>query len=402
MGLLVVGYVAWVAVSFLNFQSRIYVPLPATPTVPAVVVAEPTRTPGGSIAYVPPTPTPDPLRTLPKGRFNVLVMGTDKRANDTEHWPRSDTLLLANVDTVSNTVRLMSIPRDLVVDVPGYGKNKVNAAYFLGEYYQVEGGGQALVVQTVSKFFSVPIDYYVSVNFEGFKALVDTVGGVYVDVPYAIDDYSYPSDDEGDPFGKLHVHFDEGRQYMDGKRALRYARTRHADNDFARSRRQLQIIMAMRQKATSLDLIPALPSLLDQLGGMVETNIPPDQQLGFIQLGYNMGPGSILTASIDSKLVSVYWLPDGGEGLQLNWKAAQPMLDNFFGYAAASSMQQGGGRAKATASPTPKKGTVAQSRSALTPGVTPAPPLTPTRKVAVTPLPTRKVVATPTPIRRRR
>ena len=105
------------------------------------------------------------MKNLPKGRFNILVLGTDKPESDPDHYARSDTLLLASVDTISRTVGVMSIPRDLVMDVPGYGKNKVNAAYLFGEYYQLEGGGQALAVQTISQFFNTPkrsrrLDYF--------------------------------------------------------------------------------------------------------------------------------------------------------------------------------------------------------------------------------------------------
>jgi len=328
-----VGYGAFLVI---RFQNRIYVPLPptatarvavASPTAQSVAIATDAARPENTIE-----PTPDVMKSLPNGRFNILVLGTDKRENDPDHYARSDTLLLANVDTISRTVGVMSIPRDLVMDVPGYGKNKVNAAYLFGEYYQLEGGGQALAVQTISQFFNTPIDYYVAINFDGFRKVVDTVGGIDVDVPYSLDDYNYPSDDEGDPFGEIHVHFDEGRQHMDGKTALRYARTRHADNDFARSRRQLQIILAVRQKAMSLNLIPVLPNLIDDLGGMVQPNIPFDQQIGLAQLGYNIDASNIYTASIDGTMIQPETLPDGSEGLKLDMKVARPMLDQFFGW----------------------------------------------------------------------
>jgi LCP family protein required for cell wall assembly len=241
-----------------------------------------------------------------------------------------------NVDTISRTVHLMTIPRDLIVTIPDYGKNKVNAAYLFGEYYREPGGGQALAMRTLSKFFNVPIDYYVTVNFEGFRTIVDTVGGIDIYVPYEMYDSDYPSDDEGDPFGTIELHFDQGWQHMDGKTALRYARTRHADNDYARSRRQLDIALAVREKALSLDLLPSAPAILDQLGGMIETNIHWDQQLGLAQLGLGLSVSSIITSSIDAAFVSGAVLPDGSEGLQLDWDAAQPMLDEFFGFDSAT------------------------------------------------------------------
>jgi LCP family protein required for cell wall assembly len=316
-----------------KLQGVIYVALPPTPTAMAAVIpTQPTALPGQPTPTLLPSPTVDYLRDLPAGRFNILLLGTDKRPNDPDHTPRSDTMLLANVDTISHTVRIMSIPRDLIVTIPGYGRNKINAAYVFGEYYHEPGGGPALALQTVSKLFDVPIDYYVTLNFDGFRAIVDAVGGVAIDVPYSIDDDAYPDDEDGDPNGTIAVHFDAGWQKMDGKTALRYARTRHADNDFARSKRQLQVMMAVRQKAMSLDLLPSIPSIIDKLGGLVQTNIPLDQQLGLAQLGFNMQASDIITSSIDGTMITADYLPDGSEGLKLDDQVVQPVLDQFFGW----------------------------------------------------------------------
>ncbi|MFL5735649.1 MAG: LCP family protein [Chloroflexia bacterium] len=330
VGAIVVVYTAWVLFALWRLEQRIVVPLPPTPS--SAHVAAPTQPLAvGSAATSTPAPTADALADLPAGRTFILVMGTDRRENDKDHWPRSDTMILISLDTVSRTVRALSLPRDLVVDVPDYGPNKLNSAYLFGEYYQEPGGGKALALRTVSQFFNVPIDYYATINFEGFRKLVDRVGGVDINVPYAIDDYHYPSDDEGDPFGVLHVHFDAGFQHMNGKTALRYARTRHADNDFMRNRRQLQVIMAVRKSAMTLDLIPALPDLLDQLAGTVETNIPFDKQVAFAHFAYQLKPSDVITSTIDSEMIIPSTLPDGTEGFELDWDAAQPMLTGFFG-----------------------------------------------------------------------
>ncbi|HEX9989016.1 MAG TPA: LCP family protein [Chloroflexia bacterium] len=368
-GLIVLGYVAWLSYSIYKFGTGVYVPLPPTRT-PAPLVVEATAPSGGSGGVIAEaTPTVDYIKDLPEGRINILVLGTDKRADDPDHFPRSDTLILANVDTISHTVHVMSIPRDLIADIPGYGKNKINAAYLFGEYYKEPGGGQALALQTVSDYFGVPIDYYVTVNFEGFRKLVDTVGGVTIDVPYELDDYNYPSDDEGDNFGMLHVHFDAGVQRMDGKTALRYARTRHADNDFMRSKRQLQLITALRREAMSLDLVPILPTLIDQLTGMVETNIPFDQQLALAQLGSQIAPTDIITSAIDSEMIVPATLPDGSEGLKLDWDVAQPMLDEHFGVQddAASPLPSPTGKRSTPAAPTPSRSPYARPKSTVTP-----------------------------------
>jgi LCP family protein required for cell wall assembly len=338
VGLLVLGLGGYGIFLVAKLQGAIYAPLPSTPTAVAEVMpAQPTALPGQPTPTLLPSPTVNHVRDLPAGRFNILVLGTDKRPNDSDHTPRSDTILLANVDTISHTVRIMSIPRDLIVTIPGYGKNKINAAYVFGEYYHEPGGGPGLALQTVSKLFDVPVAYYVTLNFDGFRAIVDAVGGVAIDVPYSIDDDAYPDDEDGNPNGTIAVHFDAGWQMMDGKTALRYARTRHADNDFARSKRQLQVIMAIRQKAMSLDLLPSIPSIIDKLGGLVQTNIPFDQQLGLAQLGFNMQASDIITSSIDGTMITADYLPDGSEGLKLNDELVQPVLDQFFGWGSGTA-----------------------------------------------------------------
>jgi polyisoprenyl-teichoic acid--peptidoglycan teichoic acid transferase len=394
------AYAGWLALSIYQLEQRIYRPIP-TLTPQQVAEGEPTTLPtlaptarmgsANGVATAAATSTPDALAALPRGRVNILVLGTDKRANDPDHFPRSDTMILVNLDTVSETVRVLSLPRDLVVEIPDYGRSKLNSAYLFGEYYDVPGGGQAVAVQTVSQLFNVPIDYYVAINFSGFRKVIDTVGGVQIDVPYELDDYHYPSDDEGDPFGELHIHFDEGIQWMDGKTALRYARTRHADNDFMRSRRQLQVILATRRAAMKLDLIPVFPRLIDDLAGTVETNIPFGQQLALAQLGYQIEASDIFTSTIDRDMIIPTTLPDGSEGLELDWKAAQPVVDDFFGQpiAAKKLAEQKVKSRKATATPrkgvktpTPRAAAKATRTATATPGVrvTRTPARTPLRR----------------------
>lgn len=366
----VVGYGVWIWMAFKNFQEGIQVALVASPT-PNPVWAVGTAT-ALSYAGVTATPTTDPYANLPAGRINILVLGSDKRPEHLGLSPRSDTLILLNLDTQTRVVRMLTIPRDLAVEIPGYrGLQKINAAYFLGEQERGNGGGQSLAVETVSELFDVPIDYYVMINFEGFRTLVDTLGGVDVDVPTELDDRHYPSENPNDPFAEIHVHFDEGWQHMDGVEALRYARTRHADNDFMRSKRQLQIIMAMKEKATSLDIITKIPGVLDQLAGMLETNIPPDQQLSLIQAGYDLDPSHILTTTIGAELITPIRLPDRSEGLSLNWKKAKPVIDRFFGRGPTATPT----RPSARRTPTPSKRSV--------PTKTPTPRVMP--KVTVTP-----------------
>jgi LCP family protein required for cell wall assembly len=376
------GYTGWVGWRVLQLENTIVVPLPPTPTEEASAYVDelgetPEPTTGlGTPTRPPRTPrptlTPDLTKQLPPGRVNILLMGVDGRAIDPNTPERSDTLILFSVDTIQKTAGILSIPRDLLMTVPGFGVRKVNAAYAIGEFNKLPGGGQALAVQTVSRYLSknlggsIPIKYYVTVNFDGFEKVVDTIGGININVPEEIDDPNYPT-----PwFGTEHVHFDAGWQHMDGATALKYARTRHADSDFGRIARQQQVILAVRQKALSLNLLPQLPSLIDQFAGMVETNMDFNTQMGFAQLASSLSSTDIYTARIGSSLVysvnDPYESKPGApvEALSLDWDAARPMLDEFFGRTSqANALTKNG----LTPVPTPRAATTR-------PPATPRPP----------------------------
>ncbi|HKG24563.1 MAG TPA: LCP family protein, partial [Thermomicrobiales bacterium] len=201
-------------------------PVPASPTNTRTptITRTPTMTPTPSIT---PTATSTPGE-IPKwngtGRLTMLLLGVDRREDEPS---RSDTMILVNVDPVSKTASMVAIPRDLRVIIPGYGVHKVNAAYAFGEADGVKGGGPALVTQTIETNFGVHIDYFAEVDFAGFVKIVDTVGGVTIDVPYPIKDDAYPA--SGNNY--MRVYFPAGWQHLDGERALQYARTRHDDGD---------------------------------------------------------------------------------------------------------------------------------------------------------------------------
>ncbi len=163
----------------------------------------------------------------PRGTVTVLLMGSDERhdkngnvvAGDVAH---SDTMILAAVDTDRKSVRLMSLPRDLLVSIPGYGPgHRINEAYTLGETNHLQGGGPALAVRTVEQLVGVQIPYYAVVTFDGFRQGVDAVGGVTIDVERPITDHDYP----GDHFDLIPVYVPAGRQMLNGERGLWYVRS---------------------------------------------------------------------------------------------------------------------------------------------------------------------------------
>ena len=170
-------------------------------------------------------------------RESVLVLGSDARPDELAQGivGRTDTLMLLVADRADPLVATLSIPRDLWVTIAGgYGQERINAAY--------EFGGPASAKQTVASVIGQPVDHYLLIHLAGVRDVIDAVGGIDIDVPTAIHDDAYPTDD----YGVITIDIPAGRQHMDGTTALQYARSRHQDSDFARAARQQQVLAAVR------------------------------------------------------------------------------------------------------------------------------------------------------------
>lgn len=261
-----------------------------------------------------PQPQPVPAATpstLGVGdRINVLVMGIDRRPS--EKCPcRTDTMMIASLDPKTYEAGLVTIPRDLYVPIPRVGDARINQANWYGELYKVPGGGPGLAKQTVELNLGRRVQYYVLVDFAGFRKVVDTLGGIDIDVAKAIDDPTYPDEN----FGLRPIHIPAGRVHMDGEMALEYARTRHKDSDFGRSRRQIQVLMAVRDKALRLDLLPKLPTLVQQLWGSVETDLTPQQIFALAPAASKVKTESIRTGSIDQTMTIEFRTNEGADVL---------------------------------------------------------------------------------------
>jgi LCP family protein required for cell wall assembly len=211
-------------------------------------------------------------------RFTILLLGMDQRPGEFGTAYRTDTMILISLDPKTNRVGMLSIPRDLFVDIPGYGLQRVNTAYGLGEL-SGPGGGPQLAMQTIQYNFGIRVNEYVVVNFESFIKVIDLIGGVNVYVETAIYDPEYPDMNYGyDPF-----YIEAGWHQMDGATALKYARSRHSTDDIDRGRRQQQVLYAIRDKVTAMDMIPKLApqaySLWAELNAGVDTGLSLDQIL---------------------------------------------------------------------------------------------------------------------------
>ncbi|MGH2592154.1 MAG: LCP family protein [Anaerolineae bacterium] len=243
-------------------------------------------------------------------RVNILLLGIDEREVEQGPW-RTDTMILLTIDPATRTAGMLSIPRDLWVPISGYDvEGKINTAHFIGDAEGYPGGGPALAMATVQYNFGIPVQYYVRLNFSAFERLIDQIGGLDIYVEQTIDDPQYP--DSG--FGYEPLHIEAGWQHMDGRLALKYARTRHTElGDFDRARRQQQVILAVRDKVTQGDtlftLIAQAGPLLETLGDSLQTNFTLDQLIRLANLGSKIDLENIQSLVIEPSMTLSYLAP---------------------------------------------------------------------------------------------
>lgn len=279
--------------------------------------------------FVTPVPRKDSsgnVQTFPdwdkNERVNILLLGLDTR---NEEIPLSDTIIVVSVDPLSKTAGMLSIPRDLWVNIPGFGEHKINASYSLGMQNDPASGGPALVEQTVEEDFGIPIHYFAQVDFAGFEQIVDTVGGVTIDVKRPIKDDEYPTPD----FGYTRIFIPAGPQHMDGKTALQYARSRHSEDDLGRNARQQQVIMSIKEQAVNLNLLPKLGDLLGEIQGMVKTDLSFTQVGSLAKLAQSFSSDDVYSRTIDWTMVGSYRTPGGEDVLLPNWAVIKPLVSGI-------------------------------------------------------------------------
>jgi LCP family protein required for cell wall assembly len=303
--------------------------------------------------------------------FTFVALGVDQRDDEI---PRTDTIMIGKVDLGAPRVSLISVPRDLIVDIPGYGRDRINTAYVYGELYKEPGGGIGLLRRTIEKNFGVSVDHFGLVDFQCFRTTVDAVGGVSVNVPKAIVDTEYPTDD----YGYKTVKFDVGSQLMDGERALEYARTRHADSDFQRMQRQQLIMAAVRDQVLHLRSLPALPTILSgcrnmrsDLGWLDYANLASSFR------ALNGTPVSF--GAVDERMVVDTTLPSGAAVLLPRWEPIKALFAGTFG---TSSTATGAVGVRTLASPVASP----MASPVASPMASPSPlPVGPTNRMAGSP-----------------
>lgn len=273
-------------------------------------------------------PTVAPPPNIAAGeRINILILGIDRRADEEGPW-RTDTMIVATLDPQTKTAGMLTIPRDLYVPIPapGAGENRINTANFYGDSSKYPGGGPALAKKTVEYNFAIPIHYYVLIDFDGFRKIVDSLGGIDIDVPEAIDDPEYPTPD----YGTMHLYIPAGPQHMNGDLALKYARTRHSDSDFGRSKRQMQVILAIRDQMLKMNTLAQAPQLLAQLHDAVETDMAPDQILALAPVAAQIRSDNIKSRSIDLSMTYEIKLNTGADVLWPDREKIGALIQEMF------------------------------------------------------------------------
>lgn len=260
-------------------------------------------------------------------RVTVVLLGADTRPSEAGYRTPTDTIMLLSIDREARTAGILSLPRDLYVDIPGYGPNRINTAY-------VRGGGE-LVKQTVEYNLGVHADYFVLVQFQAFVTLVDEIGGIDIYVPQEIYDPEFPaecysrSDCGFDP-----LYIPAGQQHMDGLTALKYARVRHTDTDYDRARRQQAVLFAIRDRVVSLDALPRLvqraPTLHATLSESIRTDMTLEQMVELAQFVGEIPRENIRSDVVDSDYVSNYVTEEGSQVLMPDRERIDELIKQVF------------------------------------------------------------------------
>lgn len=242
---------------------------------------------------------------LSDGPVNVLVLGVDTRPQNEEMGTRTDTIMLVQLDPENDEIKLLSVPRDLLVEIEPGKKDRINAAYAYGGIEQS--------VSALQSYAEVPIDRYAIVDFEGFEDVINAMGKVEVDV-------------EGEFPQKWHM--EEGLQKLNGHRALLYARYRGTPGgDLDRIERQQQLVAALRSKALDWNIVTKLPEIMRVMNRNVETNLGFQEALSLGRALISQGRNAqMTTVQLEG---TPHTLPSGAQVLLPNEVANEAILEEF-------------------------------------------------------------------------
>ena len=239
------------------------------------------------------------------GRVNLLLLGAGGTGH--EGVDLTDTVIFISTDVSSGDILMLSLPRDIWI--PSM-RAKINTAYHYGEERRPGGGGLVLAKAAVSEILDQPVHYALLIDFEGFKKAIDLLGGIEIEVERAFDDYQYPipgmEDAEPEEARYEHLHFEAGKQLMDGERALKYVRSRYAEGeegtDFARSRRQQRLLLALKDSLLSSETLlnpKRIAELVNVFGDSIDTDVSQSEYGGLVKLALKFKQENLRTEVLD-------------------------------------------------------------------------------------------------------
>ena len=249
----------------------------------------------------------------PKGQVNLILLGSDWRPNK---GYRTDVILLVSIFTNEEKISLISFPRDLWVEIPGVGQQRINTAQAYG--------GFPLTVSTFAYNFGIPLDHYMMTNFSGFKSIIDTLGGIEINASKNLSDRCDLSYAHGS-----YCSVGPGIENLDGEMALWYVRSRYTSNDFDRTRRAQEVLKGLFKKLKSKDAITNAPELYNLFSSSVVTDLTLNDILGFINIAPKVlsDPSRIHNYTIGPEHVTSYVIPSSGANVLLpNYDAIWQLL----------------------------------------------------------------------------
>ncbi|MBA2284442.1 MAG: LCP family protein [Ktedonobacteraceae bacterium] len=297
---------------------------------------------------------PADLGSITGRSWNILLLASDNDQKYTFPALLTQVMMVVHVDTVSNKVTLVSIPRDSWVYVPEVGSmHKIDQAFFLGAtQHNSFDDGVRLARLSIEKDYGITIDRYAWVGLDGFSRVIDTLGGITIDVTHPIVDDTYP-DDTGthahDPYAFKRLYVAPGAQHLNGQQALEYVRSRHADlvGDIGRTQRQQQVLEALKRKLNVQSILAHLPQLIKDLTGKVYTDLSEQEMIAFANYGRSLSNSAIQRLTLGpgtgdqnyGTLQSVYdpSVHSNQDVLIPNCSTIQPVINRIFALGNAQS-----------------------------------------------------------------
>ena len=239
---------------------------------------------------------------------NILILGQDQRPG-WESW-RTDSIMVVALDRENGQVGIVSIPRDLWVDIPGYaqGQQRINAVDYIGEKIEYPGGGPALASRVISDTLGIPTQHYVRIHLNGLVRLVDALGGVKVTLDCPLYEAT-PKD--GTMKEYVPWSLPAGDNWLDGDTARKFVTYRSVTSDFGRSSRQQQMIWALRNRALEVNLLPRLPELLSALSDLYTTDLNLIDIARLAQFGAGLDPSDVHGMQIGMSMLEEYVTANG-------------------------------------------------------------------------------------------